>query len=61
YIVWLAIGFNLLNVKGKVALVITYSAICSIARNESGEILAACTYPHYCVADAFTADVWACE
>ncbi|MBA0877314.1 hypothetical protein Goshw_021957 [Gossypium schwendimanii] len=33
----------------------------SIARNESGEILAACTYPHYCVADAFTADVWACE
>lgn len=37
------------------------SISCSIARNESGEILVAWTYPHYHVADAFTADVWACE
>ncbi|MBA0874185.1 hypothetical protein Goshw_013102 [Gossypium schwendimanii] len=32
-----------------------------IARNESGEILAACTYPHYGVADAFTTEARVCE
>ncbi|MBA0699366.1 hypothetical protein Goari_001010, partial [Gossypium aridum] len=54
-------GFNLLAVKGNEALVITYWAIYVIARNESGEILAACTYPHYGVVDAFTTEVRACE
>ncbi|MBA0731259.1 hypothetical protein Golax_023064 [Gossypium laxum] len=32
-----------------------------VARNENGEILAACTYPHFGVADAFIAEAQVCE
>ncbi|PPD95600.1 hypothetical protein GOBAR_DD07354 [Gossypium barbadense] len=61
-------GFNQLADKEKEVLVIAYwviwhswNRLVHDDRNENGEILAACTYPHFGVADAFIAEAHVCE